>query len=303
MDARKRGCKTMNLTNGEFSVELNGIHHWVKMEGCENKTVPLVILHGGPGGNHYVFERTAGPLLSKTRTVVYYEQRGCGRTAMPKSENDYSIELLVQDFLELKKWLGTDKVDLLGYSFGGELAIEIAFALPQEINKVILSAPSLMNTEVQKLVQVTGFLSVADKSLYDKIVASEGSSVDEIYNRIWNLADKETVDRLLFENQEMARKNRAWWEESKLVNTGLMAKTLQEKQVETPLISRLMDIKNRTLIITGAFDRNTGIPISTIIHRSLPSSSLIVFGKSAHFPDIEETERFVEVINVFLGLE
>jgi proline iminopeptidase len=293
----------MNLTNGEFSVKLNGILHWIKIEGSENNTIPLVILHGGPGGNHYVFERTAGPLLSKARTVVYYEQRGCGRTEMPKSEDDYSIKLLIEDFIELRKWLGADKVDLLGYSFGGELALEISCAAPQEINQVILSAPSLMNTEIQKLVQITGFLSIASTSLYEKVLEQEGVSTEELYNRIWDLADTETVDLLLFENQEIARKNRDWWEESKLVNTGLLAGNLQKNPVLPPITSRLKKIQNHSLIIAGAFDRNTGIPISNIIHRNLPNSTLVVFEKSAHFPDLEETERFAEVINEFLGQE
>ncbi|WP_421378251.1 alpha/beta fold hydrolase [Bacillus salacetis] len=290
----------MNQTNGEFSVELNGINHWVKIEGSENNTTPLIILHGGPGGNHYVFERTAGPLLSKTRTVVYYEQRGCGRTDRPTSENEYSIELLISDFIELKNWLAADKVDLLGYSFGGELALEISYALPQEVNQVIVSAPSLMNTEIQKLVQITGILSVASSSLYNKIFEQGGTGIDELYDRIWNLADPDTVDALLFENQEIARKNREWWEESKLVNTGLLAANLQKNQVEKPLIFRLEEIQNPVLILTGAYDRNTGIPISKIIERNLPDSRMVIFENSAHFPDLEETEKFVEVIAEFL---
>ncbi|WP_371018910.1 alpha/beta fold hydrolase [Pseudalkalibacillus sp. JSM 102089] len=56
----------------------------------------------------------------------------------------------------LLKWLGTRKVDLLGYSFGGELALEFAYAFKDEINKIVLSAPSLMATDIQKMVQIAG---------------------------------------------------------------------------------------------------------------------------------------------------
>lgn len=56
----------MRAADGEYGVELNGIKHWVKVEGESHQTVPLVVLHGGPGGNHYTFERTVGPLLSKS---------------------------------------------------------------------------------------------------------------------------------------------------------------------------------------------------------------------------------------------
>ena len=39
----------MKLTNGEYFVDINSIKHWIKIEGAEHKTIPLIILHGGPG--------------------------------------------------------------------------------------------------------------------------------------------------------------------------------------------------------------------------------------------------------------
>ena len=74
MICKKRNKKLRGVIlivkNGEFYTEINSIMHWIKIEGAENKTRPLVILHGGPGGNHYTFERTTGPYLSKARTVI-----------------------------------------------------------------------------------------------------------------------------------------------------------------------------------------------------------------------------------------
>ncbi len=292
----------MNFLNGEFTVNLNGIDHWVKVEGIENRTIPLIIIHGGPGGNHYVFERTAGPLLSQTRTIIYYEQRGCGRSKKPESDEDYTINHLISDFKELKRWLGAEKVDLLGYSFGGELALEISSALPEEINQIILSAPSLMNTDIQKMIQITGFMSIAPPSLYKEIsmLHQEGMVLGDIYNNVWELVDPETVDSLLFENKKVAGRNRELWEESNMMNTGLMMNALTNNPLEVPLLFRLEELKNQTIIITGVFDRNTGIPISKIIHKKLRNSSLVLFDKSAHFPDLEETGKFVEVIQNFL---
>jgi proline iminopeptidase len=302
MIANKGEMVMRNLTDGEFIVQLNGIDHWVKIEGSGNGTTPLVVIHGGPGGNHYVFERTAGPLLAQKRTMVYYEQRGCGRSGRPESDEDYTIPDLTHDFKELKKWLGTEKVDLLGYSFGAELALEITNVFPEEINRIILSAPSLMNTDIQKMVQITGFMSVAKLSLFNEIskLQQEGRSLEEIYDKVWGVVDQNTVDSLLFENKQVASKNRELWEESNMINTGLMMNAIRNNPMEVPLITRLEEIKNHALILTGVFDRNTGVPISKIIHTQLKNSNLVLFGKSAHFPDLEETEKFVEVINNFL---
>ncbi|MDR7071663.1 alpha/beta fold hydrolase [Fictibacillus barbaricus] len=292
----------MELKNGEYKAVLNGIVHWIKIDGSQNNTVPLVLLHGGPGGNHYVFERTIVPLLSSERTVIYYEQRGCGRTEKPSEETEYSIDLLIEDFAALFKWLDVKKVDLLGYSFGGELALEIAHNFPMMINKIILSGPSLIDSKINKFVQITGFCSVVGNEMYKQMedVLNKNLTIAETYNAFWELADSKSVDLLLFQNQDIARRNRELWEESNLVNTGHMFKGLQQNPVKRPLIGRLKEIDHQTLIMTGVFDRNTGIPISTIINREMKNSEMVLFHHSAHFPDLEEPEKYNRTVQMFL---
>ncbi len=106
-------------------------------------TAPLVIIHGGPGGHVYNFERTIGPQLEAFTTVIYYEQRGCGRSDQPLDPYTYSIEMLVSDLDELRQALGLDRINLLGFSFGGELALEYALAHPEHVERLIVQSPSL----------------------------------------------------------------------------------------------------------------------------------------------------------------
>src|SRR5690606_19068394 len=94
------------LTDGESFYTINGIKHWVKIKGSANETIPIIIVHGGPGGNNYSFERTIGPKLEEFATIVYYEQRGCGRSDAPKDPNDYSIPTLINDLNVLRDSLG-----------------------------------------------------------------------------------------------------------------------------------------------------------------------------------------------------
>lgn len=243
-----------------------------------------------------------GPLLSEKRTVVYYEQRGSGRSEKPISDEDYKMGQLIADFSEIKKWLDVDKTDLLGYSFGGELALEIAYALPDEINKLVLSGPSLIDLEMGKLIQIAGFMSVGDPQLLKQMneLLKQNLPINSLYEKVWNLVDTKTVDRLLFQNQNIALQNRKLWEESKLTNTGLMAKVIMGHPMETPLLDRLKHIKQQALIITGIFDRNTGVTISKLIHNELKNSELVLFKESAHFPDLEEPNRFSDIVINFL---
>jgi proline iminopeptidase len=85
-----------------------------------------------------------------------------------------------------------------------------------------------------------------------------------------------------------------------LENTGLMFKALQKNPVAIPLLERLKDINHQSIIITGVFDRNTGIPISKLIHKELRSSEIILFNNSAHFPELEEPEKFNGTVQEFL---
>lgn len=280
--------------NGEYQVTINGISHWVKVEGIERGTTPVVVIHGGPGGNHYVFERTAGSMIAMERTIIYYEQRGCGRTDKPEDDGAYKISDLVADFKEFHRLFGWEKVDLLGYSFGAELALEIANTLPHTVNRLVLSAPSMIQSPLQKLVQIAGFASVGATGI------GSGATIDEAYQVLWNHADTAMVDKLLFQDPSLAAMNRKWWEESDLVNTGLMMRALEDDSSRPSLEERLSDIPHSALILVGTFDRNTGIPVASLIHDRLQHSTLTILSKSAHFPDIEESEVFTQYVCSFL---
>ncbi|MGE7979030.1 alpha/beta fold hydrolase [Psychrobacillus sp. NPDC093200] len=293
----------MNLiANGEYKIKINDIFHWIKVEGIEHNTIPLVAIHGGPGGNHYVFEHIAGAKLSDHRTVIYYEQRGCGRSEKPLSQSDYSYELLIEDFTKILEWSGFQKVDLLGYSFGGELALEIVASLPEKIHKVITSCPSLISLETQYLLQIAGFVSVAEPRLLYEIeqVLAETSSIHTKHKKIWEIVNENTLDKFMFNNIKNANIYRKQMIESGLKNSGHMMAALQRNPREIPLYERLSQITNEILIITGVHDRNSGLGISNLIHNNLQKSKWVLFNESAHFPEIEETDKYVNQVLAFL---
>lgn len=290
------------LQDGVYFLGINGIQHWCKVAGTAHNTVPLVIVHGGPGGNHYVFERTLGVRLEEYITVVYYEQRGCGRSDAPQDDDDYSIHTLVEDLEKLTKQLNVKKVNLLGYSFGGQLCLEYALKYPENIKKMVLQAPSLGDFDEMYNVQIDGFLQVTEGKMNEQISIISRSEVPlkEKYNQVWSIVDTEILDRLLFKNEEFAKLNRSLWEESQLNNTGKMSKVIFETKSALPLIERIKDLETDTCVIVGAHDYNTGVVMSNRIKRQMKNSKLVIFENSAHFPDIEETDKVCETIIEFL---
>ncbi|MEY8348050.1 alpha/beta fold hydrolase [Bacillus cereus] len=292
-----------NLVDGEQYINIQGIKHWCKVAGAKYNTVPLIVVHGGPGGNHYVFERTIGPRIESFTTVIYYEQRGSGRSQEPEDENDYSIDTLVRDLEMLRMALGVPKINLLGYSFGAQLCLEYALKYPAVVGKLILQAPTIGDYERMYQIQLKGFASVAQGKIKQRIDALNHTkiSLTEKYNQVWNLVDTATVDRLLFVNQKYAKLNRDLWEESGLVNTGKMAEVLFRSRPCISLFDRVENIKASTVIMVGKYDRNTGVKMSEDLAKAILSSHLIMFEQSAHFPDIEEEEKFSRVIWEFLN--
>lgn len=295
-------AQAKKLTNGEYRVDLNGISHWYKVAGAENKTTPMVIIHGGPGGNNYNFERVAGPGLEKFATVVYYEQRGSGRSAAPLDENAYSMPILVSDLEELRQKLGVSKIIPLGYSFGGELALEYAAAHPERVEKLILQAPTVGDWERTQQVQIKSFQAIVSPEIAQKIreIEREDKPLEERWNKVWNTVDTKTVDRLLFFNESAAQQNRELWEQSKLKNTGQMYRALiKQPPPEKPLMERVRSLNVPTLILIGLYDRNVGVDLARDLASVLANSSLVLFEKSGHFPDAEETEKYVQTIRTF----
>lgn len=291
------------MQNGEQHLQLNGVRQWIRVAGGEHRTIPLVILHGGPGGNHFVFERTVGPRLAERRTVIYHEQRGCGRSDAPAQPDDYSIPLLVADLYALIERLGLSQVDLLGYSFGGGLALEYTRAHSERVRRLVLQAPVLRLHEPQIVAsQLAGFRQVAQGELRARIenIPNSAARPEERLEMVWKLVDTETVDRLLFQNPTCAAFNRKLWQQSGLANTGDMHRALNA-QPPTDTEDHLRDIQAPTLVLAGRHDRN--VPLSLLQRRAqqLPQARLHIFEQSAHVPDIEETEAYSREVLRFLA--
>ena len=300
---------TSMLINGESKIEVNGVAHWTRIAGARHATVPLVIIHGGPGGHVYNFERTIGPQLAAFTTVIYYEQRGCGRSDQPPDPYTYSIE--TSDLDELRQALGLDRLNLLGFSFGGELALEYALAHPQHVERLIVQSPSLgrrvgaagLYTERLACVQLYGFQQVAygEVARVVRDIIDTDDSLAARLDQVWQNVDTETVDRFLFHNHIAAKLTRRLWSESGLINTGYMLAALAQQTAEVPLLDRLPAIRVPVLVMAGLYDRNTGVEACRDVATSLPGARLEIFDHSAHFPEMEEPDRYAAVVRAFLA--
>jgi pimeloyl-ACP methyl ester carboxylesterase len=111
---------------------VNGLKMYYEIHG---QGKPLVLLHGAFNTIGLAFGQLI-PELSKNRKVIAVELQGHGRTA--DIDRPFSFESMADDIAALLKYLKTDSADILGYSMGGAVTMQLAIRHPQTIRKMII---------------------------------------------------------------------------------------------------------------------------------------------------------------------
>ena len=120
-------------------VAANGVDYWFEIRG---KGEPLLLLHGG-----LMSTSGFGPALTKlaeNRRVIGVDLQGHGRTAL--GNRKISLVDIGRDLAVVIQKLGLRQVDVMGYSFGGIAALQLAVQHPALVRRlVVVSAPYARN--------------------------------------------------------------------------------------------------------------------------------------------------------------
>ena len=153
---------------------------------------PLLVLHGGPGMCHN-YLLTYGQLADRAgRAVVFYDQIGCGKSAIPHQEDEfYTYELWMDEFCAVRKALGLDDIHLFGNSWGGMLGLLCMMKDDTGVRSfVINSSPVYIDTwlsEARRLIQylpaeMQDALMEAERT-GDYTTPAAAAAADEYYKR------------------------------------------------------------------------------------------------------------------------
>jgi proline iminopeptidase len=108
----------------------------------EKKPYPVIFLQGGPGGPVYDGNiRVLSSLAEAGYDVYLYDQIGCGYSDRLKNIEEYTVERHKKDLEEIVEVIGSEKVILLGQSWGAMLAAVFIADNPSEVEKVIFTGP------------------------------------------------------------------------------------------------------------------------------------------------------------------
>jgi pimeloyl-ACP methyl ester carboxylesterase len=112
----------------------------VAQPAAPTSAAPLLLLHGGPGGSSDLFEPLEA-LADQRRTVIRFDQLGCGRSDRPRELALWTIASCLGQIEAVRAALGLERIHLLGHSWGGMLALEYILARPPGVASVCLSSP------------------------------------------------------------------------------------------------------------------------------------------------------------------
>jgi pimeloyl-ACP methyl ester carboxylesterase len=117
---------------------LGGLDQWMMIRGESVANPALVLLHGGPGLSETALFRYFNAPLEKSFTVVYWDQRGAGKSShrdIPRSS--MTVEQFIADLDELVEAvcerLGKTKVAIFGHSWGSVLGPLYTARFPEKV--------------------------------------------------------------------------------------------------------------------------------------------------------------------------
>jgi proline iminopeptidase len=137
----------ISTPKGEFKV-------WTKRVGS-NPDMKLLLLHGGPGATHEVYNCFDGYLPAEGIEYIYYDQLGSYYSDQPSDTSLWTIGRFVDEVEQVRVALGLnqDNFYLLGQSWGGILAMEYAFKHQDKLKGLIISNMMASAPEYNKYAQ------------------------------------------------------------------------------------------------------------------------------------------------------
>lgn len=117
-------------------LQVSDLHNLHIEEAGNPEGVPVVFLHGGPGGGISPFHRRF--FDPKHYRIVLFDQRGCGKSTPFAELRENTTWDLVADTEKIREHLGIKKWHVFGGSWGSTLALAYAVTHPEKVMSLTL---------------------------------------------------------------------------------------------------------------------------------------------------------------------
>jgi len=282
---------------------INGAKIWVVTFG---KGDPLFLIPGGPGSSH--FGLRSFDALSTTNTLVYFDGFGRGKSDAAKNVTEYSLQRDIDDLEAIRKAMGYSTINILGHSYGGLVAQGYATQHPQNTKHLIIANSFhsyLMwqeNDDNSNREIKTNYPEVWDEliKVRDKGVISSDSIHQAIYNRVpYGFLYAYNPDRFMSSGKKPypnSSNKKLYYQMVGKDGDFIVGSDIGNFDFR----KQLKDLKMPILIIAGRYDR-VAVPWMMVKYKEYcPQAKFVMFEKSGHNPQIEQTEEDFAIIREFL---
>lgn len=286
--------KATGLNDEGSYVDVNGTRLYCRGVG---DGPPFMILHGGPGLSHdYQYAALTGLLADRFR-LIFYDQRGSGRSDGADDRESLTMETFVEDVEGLRLALGLGRLNLAGHSFGGHIAMRYAITYPEHLSSLIL-IDSEAASEAVRLPYLRAYqdehFTVSDQQRLDELRASEGFDSDpamfEAFFKI--ITDSYFFDRSKADLLPMKMSAEA------IAKFRVTNAAIREDIGDFDFHDRLGSISCPTLVLhaeSGPLSPDGAMAIA----ERIDGATLVMFEACGHFLYIEKPDDFAGAIEAF----
>lgn len=265
---------------------------------------PIIVLHGGPAFDHSYLVPEMDRLARSFR-VIYYDQRGRGRSVEDVGPEDVDISSEMEDLDEVRLHLGRGPVALLGHSWGGVLTMEYAIRHPESVSHLILLNTSAASHRDSIAIgdHLLDMRPPGDVEAMQELRSSasfEKGSLDA-ETEYYRIHFKVAVRRPEHLERIVGRLRSNFTEETVLLARAIEQRLLDQTQRRTdydllPLLSRLAI---PTLVIHGE-DDFIPVEVATHISQAVPDAVLNVLPGCGHFSYLDCPDQVHDKIVAWL---
>ena len=257
----------------------------------EGAGAPLLCHPGGPGFSARYFGDLGG--LGAHAELVLLDPRGTGGSARPEDPRAYATADYVADVEELRVELGLDRVDLLGHSHGGVVAMAYAAAHPQRVRRLVLASTLPRFHAEQAGAMEEAMAAKAGEPWYDDARAALEQEQAGAFGNDEELGAL-VAREVPFYFARYGEQERAYHDmiRDEVPNADAL-RLFNEEIFETfDLRPQLGRIEAPTLVITGELDFITGPVCAAEIGEAIPGAETVVLPGVGHFIFVEARDRF-----------
>jgi pimeloyl-ACP methyl ester carboxylesterase len=238
---------------------------------------PVLALIHGVGGRLEIWDSFLKELGQGYR-ILRYDLRGFGESSKVKGR--YELGSYVEDFVALLDHLNIDRCHVLGFSLGGIIAQGVALVYPGRVDRLILCST------------IAGVNPEDRAFLRERYVALKTSDPEDHFRRSINLyftPEYQKAHPEVIAEMEARRKE---------IDPQCFAAAYRII-AETDMEEDLPNVKARTLVMTGEFDRASP-QMAAVMADRIPDAQLVIFQGSRHNLPTENPTLLANTIHKFL---